>query len=343
MNYLFIIQGEGRGHLSQAIALREQLEKEGHVVVKAFMGESPARIIPIYAREIFGKGLSTFRSPNFIKTRDKKGIRPGLSILYNLLFTPVFIYSIFLLRKEIRKKEYGCIVNFYDMIGGLAVGLSFTRKRTITISHHYFLVSSFFDLPRGYFLSKFFLKLHSAICALGSSEIRALSFTFHSNIDGSKLRITPPILREEIFCQEIRRQGFILVYLLNSGWIIEIENLAQKFPDTKFKIFTDNIPLQHSVLNNISFFEPNQGVFLKELAACNSLITTAGFESQCEAAFLGKIVYTLPSKNHFEQVCNALDGRRAGISLAFENFIPLSKTISSENEIFRKWCLSGHK
>ena len=82
MNYLFIIQGEGLGHLSQAIALKEQHEKDGHFVRKAFIGSSPEREIPAYASEVFGE-MEVFRSPNFIKTSDNKGIKPGLSILFN--------------------------------------------------------------------------------------------------------------------------------------------------------------------------------------------------------------------------------------------------------------------
>jgi len=341
MNYLFIIQGEGRGHLSQAIALKELLEKEGQFVKKAFIGSSPQREIPAYAKEVFGESLLHFRSPNFLKTHDKRGIKPGLSILSNFLLLPVFIHSIFILRREIRKKEYDRIVNFYDMIGGLASALSFSKKDTISISHHYFLGSSFFDLPKGHFLSKFFLKLHSAICALGSSEIRALSFDSHINNVNGRLRIVPPLLREDLFKLEVTREGFILVYLLNSGWINEIKKLAESYPDISLKIFMDSKPDLKSLSPNMLLFRIDQEAFLRELSKCNSLITTAGFESQCEAAFLGKIVYTLPSKNHFEQKCNAIDGYRSGVSLPLEDFDPYLKINSAETEIFRKWCLSG--
>ncbi|MCK4922017.1 MAG: hypothetical protein KAS71_13290 [Bacteroidales bacterium] len=342
MNYLFIIQGEGRGHLSQAIALKEKLEKDGHHVEKAFIGTSPERTIPNYAKEVFGNKLATFRSPNFLKTPDKKGIKPGLSILYNILLFPVFIHSIFLLRCEIRKKDYDYIVNFYDMIGGLSGALSFSKKKIITISHQYFLGSSYFKFPKGYFLNKFFLKLHSGICSLGSSEIRALSFDTHPNQYNSKIKIIPPLLREAIFNMEPEKGDFILVYLLNSGWIKEIFKLAIKYPEISFKIFMDRKPEALSVLDNMLVFGLNQESFLHELSRCNSLITTAGFESQCEAAFLGKMVYTLPCKNHFEQMCNAIDGERVGVSRSLTEFDSYSEMDSAQNSVFRAWVLSDY-
>ena len=42
MKILFIIQGEGRGHLTQALSLRQKLMAEGHEIVGVLVGKSPA-------------------------------------------------------------------------------------------------------------------------------------------------------------------------------------------------------------------------------------------------------------------------------------------------------------
>ena len=47
MKILFIIQGEGRGHLTQALSLRQKLTDEGHQVVGVLVGKSPARRLSI--------------------------------------------------------------------------------------------------------------------------------------------------------------------------------------------------------------------------------------------------------------------------------------------------------
>ena len=48
------------------------------------------------------------------------------------------------------------------------------------------------------------------------------------------------------------------------------------------------------------------------MAACKGLICTAGFESVCEAMYLGKPVVMVPVAGQYEQACNALDGEHSG-------------------------------
>ena len=40
MKFLFIVQGEGRGHLTQAITLEDMLQRNGHEVVEVLVGKS---------------------------------------------------------------------------------------------------------------------------------------------------------------------------------------------------------------------------------------------------------------------------------------------------------------
>ncbi|WP_373397292.1 hypothetical protein V8V91_22395 [Algoriphagus halophilus] len=46
MKFLFIIQGEGRGHLTQAISFSKMLEVQGHQLTGVIVGKSKRRIIP---------------------------------------------------------------------------------------------------------------------------------------------------------------------------------------------------------------------------------------------------------------------------------------------------------
>jgi len=48
------------------------------------------------------------------------------------------------------------------------------------------------------------------------------------------------------------------------------------------------------------------------MAACKGLLCTAGFESVCEAMYLGKPVVMVPIAGQYEQACNALDGEQSG-------------------------------
>ena len=46
MKFLFIVQGEGRGHFTQAITLEDMLLRNGHEVVEVLVGKSSSRTLP---------------------------------------------------------------------------------------------------------------------------------------------------------------------------------------------------------------------------------------------------------------------------------------------------------
>ena len=65
MKFLFIVQGEGRGHLTQALALEEILRKGGHEVVETLVGKSNSRQLPGFFNRNMKAPIRRFDSPNF--------------------------------------------------------------------------------------------------------------------------------------------------------------------------------------------------------------------------------------------------------------------------------------
>ena len=55
MKVIFVIQGEGRGYLTQALALGQMLRHEGHEVVKVLVGKSKNRVIPAFFQNQIGR------------------------------------------------------------------------------------------------------------------------------------------------------------------------------------------------------------------------------------------------------------------------------------------------
>ena len=66
MRYLFIIQGEGRGHLTQAMTMEKLLTARGYNVVKMLVGKSPARTLPAFFTGGVRAPLAYFESVNFV-------------------------------------------------------------------------------------------------------------------------------------------------------------------------------------------------------------------------------------------------------------------------------------
>lgn len=63
----------------------------------------------------------------------------------------------------------------------------------------------------------------------------------------------------------------------------------------------------------LSFHQIDDVKFLNAMAGCRAYASTAGFESICEAMYLGKPVLMVPA--HIEQDCNAYDAMKAGAGI----------------------------
>ena len=67
-----------------------------------------------------------------------------------------------------------------------------------------------------------------------------------------------------------------------------------------------------------SFYELDDTEFLRQMAGCRAYADTAGFESICEAMYLGKPILMVPA--HIEGRRNAYDGMGSGAGITNEDF-----------------------
>lgn len=73
MRVLFIVQGEGRGHLTQAISMEKLLRSNGHEVVEVLVGKVNPEDSPVFQPEHPGTH-QTVHQPEFpAHTRQQAG------------------------------------------------------------------------------------------------------------------------------------------------------------------------------------------------------------------------------------------------------------------------------
>ena len=94
MKYLFIIQGEGRGHLTQAMTMEKLLHSRGHEVVEMLVGKSESRTLPAFFTEGVNAPITYFESVNFVSAAQDKRPDALKTVLFNLAMSPKFIPSI---------------------------------------------------------------------------------------------------------------------------------------------------------------------------------------------------------------------------------------------------------
>src|SRR5215467_12976826 len=75
MKIMFTVQGDGRGHMTQAIAASQTLERQGHEIVAVTVGTNPNRMLPEFFRKAFGDRIRPIASPGFV-FQGARGVAP---------------------------------------------------------------------------------------------------------------------------------------------------------------------------------------------------------------------------------------------------------------------------
>ncbi len=343
---LFVVQGEGRGHMTQAISLRQLLEKNNFEVCGALVGTSERRKVPeFFIRQFSGVEVVRMQSPNFV-TKNNRGINIPATAWSNLLRLRTYLRSAKLLKQKVAELNPDIIVNFYEPIVGLYAKTVHKSKRPpiVSIAHQYLGEHTGFRFPKGHVMDRIFLKQYSNLTSSGSATILALAFAPLGYNHNDKLKVVPPLLRQEVKKLEVSRKGYYLCYLVNAGYRADIEKWHTSNPGVCLHVFTDMEMEKEfvEVHENLFFHKLSDTKFLSYMAGCDGLISSAGFESVCEAFYLDKPVFMVPVEGHFEQLCNGHDAERAGVGIhhtkfdigKFLNWIPQHK---SRSAAFQKW------
>lgn len=328
MKIMFIIQGEGRGHMTQAIALEQMLNQAGHTVCAMVIGSCKRREIPAYFKQKTAAPIHPVESPNFFFDSQNKSIKLWKTFYRNFLKMPVFAREIGSINKLVKQHKPDAIINFYDILGGFYFLFSNPNTKRICVAHQYLASHPSFPFAKSSAWQKRIFLLNNFLTSMNSHKKLALSF---DNLKSSQdnLSIVPPLLRGEIKNLETSSAGHILAYVVNKGYGDEILKWHEKNQKIKIHCFWDNHdqPDGWSPRKNITFHHLNDQKFLSYMAACSGYVSTAGFESICEAMYLGKPIMMVPVKGQYEQACNALDAERVGAGINAKKF-KLGKLLS---------------
>ncbi|MDA3802733.1 MAG: hypothetical protein PF488_02420 [Patescibacteria group bacterium] len=340
MKFLFFIQGEGRGHMSQAITLQEKLRNSGHTVTAVFVGAKNIDQVPVFFKDNFNCQIHTLISPKFTTDKKDKGILLYRSAFISLLKIPNYFKSIKSINKSIKKYNPDALISFYEPMLGNYLRFFKCRTPSFFIGHQYFLNHSKFNLLFKNYLEKLIFRTYNKFTSTKKSTKIALSFTKENDEEKNKLYICPPLIRKEIKNADILDKDFILSYILNPGYSKDLIKQAEHNPDLNIETFSKK-EINYKTPININFYPISNELFIKKLSTCSYYISTAGFDSISEAIYLQKQVRLIPTKGHIEQKYNAIDAQRAGLAFktnSFDlSFFFKEKTDKSKLSAFKNW------
>src|SRR5687768_6593587 len=212
----FVVQGEGRGHMTQALALAGFLRAAGHEIARAFVGVSPFRSIPEYFRTALGAPLETFDAPTQVPDRDERAVSAGKTAADALVRLPRFVSAG--RRIHLGTEQADVVVNFLDLVGGISRVVFRTRTPAVAIAHNYvFLHRALARAPGAPPARRAVLAYAKATAGRADTKI-ALSYGPLPSDPSQRLMVAPPLLRPEVDRLSPRDEGYLLAYALNSGY-----------------------------------------------------------------------------------------------------------------------------
>ncbi|AQG82096.1 glycosyltransferase family protein [Spirosoma montaniterrae] len=349
MRVLFLVQGEGRGHLTQALSLAQMLQTAGHQVIGALVGVTEHRSVPAFFSNTFTAPITPVFSPGLVYNAGTNELEPFKTTVQAIRYSRPFWRSLKLVHEIIETERPDVVVNFYEMLGGLTYALLRPSVPMICIAHQYFAFHSNFQRPKGQWLYRQAFRINTLLTCFGARELLALSFDKQPDEPRNRVRVVPPLLRQEITQLQPSPGDSLLAYVTQPGLKTELLKAHQQHPGIKIDAFHAAASGPDERVDDTLTYHAIDGKrFLEFMARCRAIVTTAGFESVCEAAYLGKPALMIPQPNHFEQSCNAIDGQRAGVGIAAQKFdldqllayLPTHDYTVSER--FRAWHAQGY-
>jgi hypothetical protein len=189
----------------------------------------------------------------------------------------------------------GPVAEFYEPLIGIVPFKNLTRKLFPSLTSLFMHPVSISE--EGNKSDAFAIRQYTKLTARGSDKLLALSFYPLNLSSYKKILISPPLLRKEVFQQDVFEGDHILVYLLNSGYMQDIINWHKDHPEIELHCFTDSATVKGKwhFDETLCFHSLDDQKFLQYMASAKALVTTAGLKvlkpcisaNQCDGSVKG--------------------------------------------------------
>jgi uncharacterized protein (TIGR00661 family) len=345
LRVLFCVQGEGRGHMTQAITLAGMLRDAGHEVVATQVGNAEGGDVPEFFSRRMATPIHTHASPVIRLNGEARELDVPRTLATGIRRLPEYAASLRVISRAVDRYRPDLVVNFYEPLVGLVVKRARQFPPVACIAHQYMFHHDRYPFEVGSPFQRRGMLTFTDLTSAGADRLLALSLYPAADVPERKIRVVPPLLRPELFekTPTVAEDPFLLVYLWRPQLYPEIlawsESEEAARGGVRVHCFMDHPRrvLDERVNDVLTVHHLNDGLFLDLMASCSGVATTSGFETMSEAMYLGKPLLMVPT--HIEQQCNARDAEAVGAGLAADSF-DLARIMDfapSDQSGFRGW------
>ena len=301
--------------MTQALALARFLRDAGHEISRVLVGESPFRSVPDYFVEEIQAPVETFAAPTQVPDRDGRGMSVARTTADALRRLPRFVRAGWQIHRATGRADV--VVNFLDLVGGISRIVFGARAPGVAIAHNYLFLHPALAAAPGGSVARGLVMAYARLTAGGADPKVALSFGPLPPHPHARLVVAPPLLRPGLERMSPRDEGYLLTYALNPGYgdVVAEWHSRQKGVTVHCYVDGGRKSLRAAPAEGFHAHALSAEGFLRHLEGCRAYVGTAGFESACEALYLGKPALLVPTTGQHEQQLNAWDANRAGAAV----------------------------
>jgi len=306
MKCIFITQGEGRGHICQAIALKQILDKLNIQVLATYVGKNHVNRNHNWAFKEMNLTPNDFYSPNFVYKNNEVNI--PLTIFKTLKNLKNIKSSVAYLNNQIKHHNPDFIVNFYEPLTPLANHN--TNIPVITLGHQFMINHPNYPNPIKWWFHKQLINIFNKLISFNTTHTIALSY--YPDYNHNNILVAPPLLRQSILTAKPNpKLNNVAVYLVNSELLHNLLPQLTLYPNYNFTIYNETYTTKGKNYK-CKLISSN---FIQSMLNSHHVICSGGFETTAEANYHNKNILMVPLPNHTEQILNSLDAYQHNIAL----------------------------
>ncbi len=296
---LYAVHGEGMGHaIRSKVVIKHLLRKKHEVVIVAGGKAFP------FLSKIFNNVYNIDCFNIVYKKNRATNIDTSVNYLRKL---PVTVTRNFrsLLKIIVNFEPHLLITDFEPFSNFISRLL---RIPVIALDNITMIRKGKFKIPRSEILSYLTARLITNLFNQINANRYIITTFFYPKIKRMRNTVfVPPVLRQRIIRTKPAKGRHILVYqtsITNKALLDELKGVDEKFLIYGFD--------EEKKDQNLIFRKFSEKDFVKDLASCKALIVNGGFTVISEAIYLHKPTFSVPVRNQFEQILNAIYVEKLG-------------------------------
>ena len=136
MKIMFSILGEGRGHMTQAMAVKEMVEKAGHQVTGVVLGLGAHRQVPPFFASAMKVPITKIPTLDF-SYKDNRKVNLPATLAGIVRKIPAYWRGLRAIKAAVRESQPDVIINFFEPLTGIYALTCRNRPPVVAVAHQF--------------------------------------------------------------------------------------------------------------------------------------------------------------------------------------------------------------